>query len=52
MKKTNHVSGELGNMLYISLLNLDLIEKDPDSRKIKLKNSGKAFLKENFNINI
>lgn len=51
-EKTNHVSGELGNMLYISLLNLDLIEKDPDSRKIKLKNSGKAFLKENFNINI
>lgn len=51
-EKSNHISGAIGNLIYDNLLELDAIEKDKDSRKIILKEEGKIFLKDKFNINL
>ncbi|MGL5647985.1 MAG: ArsR/SmtB family transcription factor [Clostridium sp.] len=51
-EKSNHIAGEIGVMIYSNLLNLGLIEKDKESRKLFLTNEGKEFLKEKLGVEI
>ncbi|MGL4850254.1 MAG: ArsR/SmtB family transcription factor [Clostridium sp.] len=51
-ERSNHISGEIGSMIYSNLLKFDLIEKDKETRKLFLTNKGREFLKEEFDLSI
>ncbi|MGL4874714.1 MAG: helix-turn-helix domain-containing protein [Clostridium sp.] len=51
-EKSNHISGELGTMIYVNLLKLGLIEKDKETRKLFITNKGREFFREEFNLSI